>query len=115
MKGRGAGAGTVDDVNFVAFFDEKRRPAATAIGSAHPVRALSAAAVDQHDRIRMADPRRGLILHVHLLTVDHGAASQVGPLHAHPEVAPLGDVEGWSASGSGLALWFGRLPVQLTA
>src|SRR5215471_16017952 len=93
MERRAAVAGTIDDIDFVAFLKQVSRPTAPAIGSAHPIGALSAAAVHQHDRVRMANPRRYLILDVHLLAIDYGAAGEFSALDADPEIAPFGDVE----------------------
>ena len=43
----------IDDVDPVALGDEVLKPAGTAVGRAHPVGPLTAAAVDEHDRERM--------------------------------------------------------------
>ncbi len=115
MKWRSAVARTVNDVHFVALFEEQGCPTTTPIRSTHPIGALSSAAVHQHDRVRVADARWDLILNVHLLTVDNRAAGKIGTLDTHPEVAPLGNVERRSLYTGAVSLGFSCLCFQLSA
>ena len=94
MEGRAAVAGAVDHIDAVAFLREERGPAGAAVGGAHPVEALAAAAVHQHDRVGVFDLRGDPGFDVHLAAVDYGAAGEIGAVDAHPEIAPLGEVEG---------------------
>ena len=86
-------AGPIDHIDLVAFLHQQRGPSGAAIGTAHPVRALAAAAVNQHDRVGMSYARRNLVLHIHLLAVDDCPARNLGLFHAHPEEAPLREIE----------------------
>ncbi len=111
MERRAAMAGAIDNVHLVAFLHQQRGPAWAAVGRTHPIRALAAAAVHQHDGIRMPDARGNLILDVHLLAVDHGAARDFGPLHANPEEAPFGQIERrFTGHGCGSSLGCKRSP-----
>ena len=101
MKWRTAMAGTIDDINFVALLHQQCGPAWSAIRCTHPIGALAAATVHQHDRIRMADPGGDLIFDVHLFAVDHRAARNFGAFHSHPEKTPFGEVEWGFLGGSG--------------
>ena len=83
----------VDYVDLIALLQQVSRPAGTSIRSAHPVEPLATAAVYQHDRIRMFHLGRNLVLDIHLFAIGDGAARQIHALHAHPEEAPLGDIE----------------------
>ena len=86
----------IDDVYLVALLEQDGGPASSSVWRAHPVETLTAAAVHEHDGIRVLHHRGDLILDVHLLPVGHGAARQLGALHAHEEVAPFRDIE-WRA------------------
>ena len=79
-------ARAVDDVDLVAALDEHRRPAGAAVEGLHPVEALAAAAVDEHDRIRLGDLDGLLPLDVHGPAHD-GAVRALDPLDAGPEEA----------------------------
>jgi len=61
MVGRAAVTGAVHDVDLVAFLEQHGGPAATAVGRAHPIQTLPAAAVHQHDRVRVPDLGGNLI------------------------------------------------------
>src|SRR5579871_1302135 len=93
MERRASVARAVNYVDAESFFQEVRGPAAAAIGSAHPIGALPAAAVDHHDRIRVPHLRGDPIFDVHLAAGDYGAAGEFGAFDAEPEVTPLGEVE----------------------
>ena len=89
VERRAAVAGPVDDVDGVPGLDEERRPAGAAVGRAEIVGALTAAAVDAHDRVRL---RHGL----GRLPLDEDLAARNGPLRQrdgvadHPEEAAAG-------------------------
>jgi len=102
MIGRAAVAGPIDHIDLVAFFKKDCGPAATAVRSAHPVESLTAAAVHQHDRVRMPHFGGNLILDIHLFADDHGAGPtwQGRALDAGPEEAPLGDIKDRTSGGS---------------
>jgi hypothetical protein len=91
-------AWAVHDVHLVAFGGQVLEPARAPVGRAHPVEALPAAAVYQHDRERVPHTRRHHVLDVHLLPADEAAARRIGPLHVDPHVAPLGQIE-WKLLG----------------
>ena len=93
MKRRAPVAGAIDDVDLVTLLQQVGRPSRTPVRSAHPVEALSSAAVHEHDGIGMTHLRRDPVLDVHLLAVHDRAAREMRLLDAHPEVAPLGEVE----------------------
>ena len=108
MIRRTAVAGPIDHVDFVAFLHQQRGPARTAVGAAHPVRALAAPAMNQHDGKRMLDHSWNLVLHIHLLAVDDGPARDFSALHAHPEEAPFSEIERRIGGSRGVRLG-GRL------
>jgi hypothetical protein len=83
----------IDDVNPIPFLQKMRGPAAPAVGRAHPIEALSAAAVHQHDRVGMFYLRGDPGFNVHLAAVDDGAAGEIGAVDANPEIAPFGEIE----------------------
>ncbi len=93
MERRAPVTGAIDDIDAVAFLRQISGPAGTPVGGAHPVEALAAAAVYEHDRVGMLHFAGNPGLHIHLLATDVGAAGEIGALDAHPEVAPLGQIE----------------------
>src|SRR5581483_621810 len=98
----------VHNVNLVAFLAQHGRPATPAVRRAHPVQTLPAAAVHQHDRIRMPHLGRNLILDVHLRALDHGARlprlaahgiRQRRALNAYPKETPLSNIQSGTRTG----------------
>src|SRR5579862_10031382 len=104
MVRRTAVARAIDDVHLVAFLHQQRGPSGASIGTAHPVRALAAASMNQHDGVGMFYARRNLILHIHLLAIYHSAARNFGALNTHPEEAPLGEIDRRVSCGRGSSL-----------
>ena len=88
----------IEHVDLVALLQKQRGPAAAAVGRAEPVRALPEAAMNQHDRIGVANLGGDPVLDVHLHAVADGAASEQRVLDAVPVVGPLGDIEHGSRS-----------------
>ena len=86
-------AGTIEYVHLVPLLQEQRGPAAAAVGHVEPVGALSEAAMNQHDRVGMANLGGNPMLDIHLHAVADGAASEQRVLDAVPVVGPLGDIE----------------------
>src|ERR1700723_2205253 len=100
---------TIHNIDLVARLHQQRRPSGTAVGRTHPIRALAASAMYQDDGVRMPDSRGNLILHIHLLAVDHRAARSLGSLHANPKEAPFGDIERRIGGGRGGEIAPGKL------
>jgi hypothetical protein len=106
--GRAAMRGTIDEVHVEAGHEEVVEPPIAAIRRAHPVGGLAAAAVHQHQRIRMALARGQLEAHMHL-AIDGCAAGRCSATarrrfdrlrtHTDPEEAlvPQADGSGFAA------------------
>ncbi len=107
-------AGTVDDVDFVALFEEERGPAAPAVGVAVPVATLAVASVDEHDRIRVAHYGGDPVFDEHLHAVADGAAGEQGMFDAVEAEGPFGDVEDGAGIGGRLCADLGRQRCERT-
>jgi hypothetical protein len=68
-------------------------PAWSPVGRAHPIEALPAASVHQHNGERFPHARGDHVLDVHLLPTDEAATRCVSALHVDPHEAPFGEIE----------------------
>ena len=121
--GRAAMPRAIDEIHVEARSQEVIQPAITAVRGAHPVGGLTAAAMYQHQRIRVALLRGQLKAHVHLAVDGRArrwwskadeALLNLRWSRAHPEetLVAQADGPGFAASGGGSSRQEGRAGQQ---